>query len=436
MGICIYDNCKTHSNFNYIIESKAIYCAKHKLDGMINIKLKRCAEIGCQIMPCYNYKNNKKGLYCAKHRKDDMINVKNCTCSFEKCNTIANYNYSTTKKPLYCAKHKKADMINVRKKLCTESNCLIEPIYNYSTLKKPLYCAKHKKADMINIKDKNKHCIFTDCTTIAIYNIIGKINGLYCAKHKKNDMIDVKSKSCIYIDCNTLASYNYENTSIPIYCKIHKKDDIINVKDKNKQCKTPLCSTLAVTKKYNGYCFYCYYNLFPDSPLLIRNFKTKEKCITEYILDNFKNITVITDKPIYDGCSKRRPDIFIDLGFQVIIIEIDEDQHISYNSTCEHKRLMEISKDINHRPLILIRFNPDKYIDTSGNRIDSCWIQNNNGIYIINKNKLTDWTIRLNILKDCINKWIDTQSNKTLEIIHLFYNNQSIYIDKKSMHKV
>jgi len=77
---------------------------------------------------------------------------------------------------------------------------------------------------------------------------------------------------------------------------------------------------------------------------------------------NIKNINdkiIKRDRKIEDGCSLRRVNMYIDIGFKIIIIEIDENQHIYYN--CENKRLMEISKDVNHRPIIFIRFNPDNY---------------------------------------------------------------------------
>ena len=38
----------------------------------------------------------------------------------------------------------------------------------------------------------------------------------------------------------------------------------------------------------------------------------------------FSDYTWISDKKIYDGCYKRRPDLLLDLGYQVIIIEVDE----------------------------------------------------------------------------------------------------------------
>ncbi len=37
---------------------------------------------------------------------------------------------------------------------------------------------------------------------------------------------------------------------------------------------------------------------------------------------------------------------------------------------------MEISKDLNHQPIVFMRFNPDGYIDKNNNEIKSCWAIN------------------------------------------------------------
>jgi hypothetical protein len=70
---------------------------------------------------------------------------------------------------------------------------------------------------------------------------------------------------------------------------------------------------------------------------------------------------IITDKKIEGGCSKRRPDIMIDIGFQIIIVEIDENQDNNYDCSCEYKRIMELSQDVGFHPIVFIRFNPDGY---------------------------------------------------------------------------
>ena len=84
---------------------------------------------------------------------------------------------------------------------------------------------------------------------------------------------------------------------------------------------------------------------------------------------------------------------------------------------------MELSHDVGHRPIIFIRFNPDKYIK-NGSLISSCWTYNKKGICVIKKSKKKEWNERLNTLIETIKYWMDplNQTNKTVEIIQLFYN--------------
>lgn len=195
---------------------------------------------------------------------------------------------------------------------------------------------------------------------------------------------------------------------------------MVNVVDK--KCKTYLCSTL-VKEKYKGYCLFCYVNLFPDEPNT-RNYKTKEITVVEYVKCKYPLLTLIADKTIQNGCSKRRPDLLIDLGYQIIIVEVDENQHTDYNCSCENKRIMELSQDVGHRPIIFIRFNPDDYLNEKGLTVTSCWGKNKNGICIIKKNKVEEWNTRLQSLTDRIDYWLnpDHITDKTIKIIQLFYD--------------
>ncbi len=153
---------------------------------------------------------------------------------------------------------------------------------------------------------------------------------------------------------------------------------------------------------------------------MTRNYKTKEKTISEKILESFPNFTWITDKKITDGCSRRRPDFLLDMGSHIIIVEIDENQHNGYD--CENKRLMEISQDLGHRPIVFIRFNPDNYIKKDGTKVESCWKLNHLGIMTVNKNYENEWKERIKILIEQINYWINNPSEKTIEIIQLFFS--------------
>ncbi len=239
---------------------------------------------------------------------------------------------------------------------------------------------------------------------------------MYCYNHKLENMINIREKRCLHEDCDKYPNYNLPGKPAR-YCREHKTLQMIDVK--HKKCKTHLCDTI-VSKKYDGYCFYCFIHTYPDHEIS-RNYKNKEKTVVEEIKTHFPSLSWIHDCVINDGCSMRRLDLFVDLGYQVIIIEVDENQHKLYDTTIENKRIMELSKDIGHRPLIFIRFNPDSYYKDKV-KIPSCWGFNKNGLCVI-QNK-DNWNERIKILRKCIEYWINPK-NKSEKIIHieqLFYD--------------
>jgi hypothetical protein len=270
---------------------------------------------------------------------------------------------------------------------------------------------------MIDVKHIT--CNYPYCKTRPNFNNEGELKALYCSNHKLEGMVDVKNKTCINPGCKTQPNFNIEGEKKGLYCFTHKLEGMIDVI--NITCKSYLCYT-RVTKKYDGYCLYCYINIFPNKHVS-RNYKTKEYAVVEYIKKTYPELNWISDKTIKDGCSKRRPDLLLDLGYQIIIVEIDENQHISYDCSCENKRIMELSQDLKHRPIIFIRFNPDDYIYLENN-ITSCWHINKNGISVVKKNKKTEWDNRLKSLEEQINYWLvpNNKIDKTIEIIQLFYD--------------
>jgi hypothetical protein len=282
---------------------------------------------------------------------------------------------------------------------------------------KALYCSAHKLDGMVNVKSAT--CIHPNCKVQPTYNVEGETKALYCSAHKLDGMVDVKSATCIHSNCKVQSNYNVEGETKALYCATHKLDGMVDVK--NKTCKNEWCFTF-VTKKYDGYCMYCYMNMFPDKPVS-RNYKTKEYAVVEFVKHKFPTFHWETDKRISGGCSKRRPDLLLDLGYQIIIIEIDEEQHNNYVCSCENKRIMELSQDVGHRPIVFIRFNPDNYTKNE-EKITSCWGVNKNGICVVRKTKKDEWNERLSCLEKTILYWSDTENitNKIIETMHMFYD--------------
>jgi hypothetical protein len=186
-------------------------------------------------------------------------------------------------------------------------------------------------------------------------------------------------------------------------------------------CKSEWCETYG-NSKYEGYCVACFVNN-PENqnkPAML-NYKTKEKEVVDRITQTFTNFDWISDKKVQDGCSRRRPDLLLDMGTHIIIVEVDENKHTDYDCSCEHKRLMELSQDLQHRPIVFIRFNPDSYTNQEGISIKSCWRLTKLGVLQITKTKQKEWEERIETLKQQIQYWIDYPTKKTIEIIELFY---------------
>lgn len=408
---CIECNIK-EAIFN-IEGEKALYCGSCKKSQMININGLKCEN--CKIKtPVFNYSKLKNKRFCKNCSLEGMINIKDLLCI--KCNSKRpSFNYNTEKRPLYCNDCKLEYMTNIYYDICENEDCDENALYNYEDEDNPIYCKDHANEKMVNIK--NYLCIYDKCNKHPTFNYPEKTKKLYCQEHKLEGMIDIKHKKCII--CKNRACYNDYGQNIPLYCNFHKNDLMINIE--HKLCKTYLCGKRSI-EKYEDYCFSCFIYMYPDKPLS-RNYKTKESEVVKFILNTFSNFSWITDKKIADGCSSKRPDLLLHLGYQVINIEIDENQHKSYEEICENKRLMLISQDINHVNLILIRFNPDSYM-INGIKKESPWKIGKDGLCVIKKKFEKEWSIRLNKLKDLIEYWTnpENKSDRLITIIHLFFD--------------
>ena len=99
-----------------------------------------------------------------------------------------------------------------------------------------------------------------------------------------------------------------------------------------------------------------------------------------------------------------------------MIIECDEDQHKNYN--CENKRVMELFQDLGNRPLVMIRFNPDKY-KNNDNTVDGCFKYTKTGSLSLNKKQ---WKIRTNELIKKINYYLTYIPTKETTLEYMFYS--------------
>lgn len=64
--------CTTRASFNFEGCSKGgRFCSKHKEEGMVDVKSKRCGYPGCKSLnPVFNEEGCKGGRFCAKHKEE------------------------------------------------------------------------------------------------------------------------------------------------------------------------------------------------------------------------------------------------------------------------------------------------------------------------------------------------------------------------------
>ncbi len=336
---CNNINCGKHPSFNYPNETRGIYCGKHKLDGMINVTSQKCIYDNCKSSRFFNYPLMKP-LYCSKHRLDGMINVKQ-SCYSISCDERPTCNYPNEKKPLYCEYHKLSGMIDIVTKFCEHPRCIQHTTasFNYPNEKKPIYCAKHKKHNMVSFY--GKLCKASKCKSDALYGY-ENCRAFFCETHKESGMIDLKTKyKCSVENCNKNGNYSLNNIK---YCINHMPYE----KNKTK------CKYCDIDDTIDTVCESC------------NNIRSKkELTVVKFLREKIKIPFEHNTSRMLNGCSKKRPDIYYDMPMHSVIVEVDENQHAGYDESCEYSRINEIVNGIGGKPVIIIRFNPDKIMNQS-----------------------------------------------------------------------
>ena len=128
---------------------------------------------------------------------------------------------------------------------------------------------------------------------------------------------------------------------------------------------------------------------------------------------------MVFNRRVDNGCSSRRPDVFMDCLTHSVIVECDEDQHKGYS--CENKRLMEIFQDLGSRPLVIIRLNPDAFKDVDGKRVTSCFgVHKRSGTFLVTNKK--QWELRLTALEAAVRTALAIVPEREITTAQLFYD--------------
>jgi len=317
MTRCKGRDCKKDASFGNT-GGPRIFCGTHKLDGMINLKNKKCNESDCLTRPRYA-QPGEYPIYCATHKKEGMINVTSKICIEKECKIQATF-AKVGDPPKFCEAHKLDGMINVRVKICNEPDCKNQAVGGY------LKCRTHKGG---------KRCIVSGCESGA------ESKTDRCVTHGGG-------KLCNETGCKSKAQ--------------GKTDKCVKHGGGN---RCPNCidwiDSRGGRSEYDGYCVTCFKRLFPDderSKVVYGH--TKEIRVRNAINDRFEGF--IHDRPLYTGdcdCThRRRIDHRKLIGNTILAIETDEFGHRDYDEKDEIIRYDDVYM-IHSGKWIFIRFNPD-----------------------------------------------------------------------------
>ncbi len=466
-------SCKKQPSFGVLNGDKgsAMYCKTHvpkgEHDKWENVVKKRCEGITSDGHACKKHPNfgpvgegQRSARYCLgcipvddRDKWEDVVH-KRCegiTSDGHACKTQPKFGPvdGDKKSARFCARclpvEDRENWEDVVSKRCegitTDGHvCKTQPRFGPvdGDKKSARFCARclpvEDRENWEDVVSKRCEGITTDGLACKTQPHFGQVGGdktaRFCARcipvEDRENWEDVVNKRCEAPDCAVRRSFGPlgGGSGSARFCQTHAPDseNWENVVDK--RCAQQGCSTTVKVERYRGYCLPCFASLFPLEPVS-RNYKTKERLVVQavhaFLKRDFTHLEVTYDKQVVGGCSKRRPDIAVDVLTHVIIVECDEDGHNTESyCTCENKRMMQLFQDYGNRPFVLIRFNPDAYVNSHGLKIASCFSRTKTGLVKLVKAEM--WTERLRVLQERLQVHLVNIPGSELSVEHLYYD--------------
>ena len=295
--------------------------------------------------------------------------------------------------------------------------CQKQCVFGIPGTKEALRCGDHRELGDIDVKHKT--CQVDSCRKLPSFFILSSINKLekVCFEHsskkkamsKREFSLRKKNQQCILgffssISCNLIAIYGFREKNYPISCKSHLSMDpeltyLENFDEKCFVCESKNSCLLKHEEKYyceqhfpkrselltsRRKCSICDPSLYGKTKYLCKDCKfslmnkdRKEIRFKSYLVGDrrlkpyLKRYPLNHDMIVSTECdSRRRPDFRISIPNKAhILIEVDENNHRSYDHSCECKRISEIVASLSALeigiPIIFLRFNPDSFVLTS-----------------------------------------------------------------------
>lgn len=190
-----------------------------------NKKKDRCQHVGCDKWASFNMEGKSARLYCAAHKISGMVNLKNGFCEQPHCKKRPLYNLPRESKGRFCAEHQQPGMEDVVGRICEQGGCRLRAAFDMPGAAGGRFCAGHRLDGMVNVS--KPLCEFDSCWKIPHFNLPSKARGRFCVAHKQDGMIDVLATLCEEHGCSKQPSFGFVGDSRR-RCANHKLDGMVH----------------------------------------------------------------------------------------------------------------------------------------------------------------------------------------------------------------
>jgi hypothetical protein len=213
---CIVDGCSTRASFSFKGQP-ARFCANHKADGMCGRYT--CRTDGCTVSASYATPGETTPVYCAAHRPEGMVNIRMRRCQYPGCQTSRSFGTTT---PVVCKEHAEEGMRNLLATMCWMDGCTVQASYGLPGTR-PVSCQVHSTDEMVCVIGKG--CQHPGCTSRSRYYDAPGGKGRFCTRHREPGMVDVMNPKCDA--CGVLARYGLPGCK-PSRCTHHRSPGMLS----------------------------------------------------------------------------------------------------------------------------------------------------------------------------------------------------------------
>jgi hypothetical protein len=188
---------------------------------------------------------------------------------------------------------------------------------------------------------------------------------------------------------------------------------------------------------YDGRCAKCFCVAFPNDPRAVRARKcihVRENTVMAFVKKAFPDYNWAFDKTIgmrLRGHLRYRPDARATVADRVLIVEVDEYSHRGYGCAKEREREKSFFDQFKGKDVIMLRFNPDGYVDYKGTKHPSCFTPptKDTGEVHVHPKQAKQWEHRLEELAKAIRTAVDPSipvpppaEDRLIHVVELFYD--------------